>query len=205
MQVILKYFPQLSDIQKKQFHQLKNLYEFWNRRVNVISRKDIQHLYTHHVLHSLSITKVMEFAAGNSVLDIGTGGGFPGIPLAIFFPESNFHLVDSIAKKIRVVDDIVEQLGLENVTSQRNRAEDVEGQFDFVVSRGVTNTMDLYSWSKKLIKQRATSKGGRLVVLKGGNIESELKPLAQRAMIYPISKMYKESFFEDKFVVEVVV
>ena len=151
VQDIFQYFPNLSTEQQKQFEALDELYRFWNAQINVVSRKDIDMLYEHHVLHSLSIAKVLEFLPGETVLDVGTGGGFPGIPLAILFPEVNFHLVDSIGKKIKVVQGVAEALGLKNVQATHCRAEDIDGEFEFIVSRAVTRLLPFYGWVKKKI------------------------------------------------------
>ncbi len=203
-QLISEYFPELSDVQNQKIKRLFPLYEKWNAQINVISRKDLEQLYLHHVLHSLSIAKVIQFAPDTNVLDIGTGGGFPGIPLAIFFPEVRFHLVDSIGKKIKVVENIIEELELKNATAQWTRAEEVAGQYHFVVSRAVSYLKTLFTWSQKKISEEQfnTLKNG-LLVLKGGDIQDELQALDVPATIYPISDYFKEEFFHEKFVVHV--
>ena len=208
MTEIIKYFPKLTDEQQAQFTQLMPLYKDWNEKINVISRKDIDNLYLHHILHSLAIVKIMTFKDGANILDLGTGGGFPGIPLAILYPSVNFTLVDSTAKKIRVVQEVVDVLGLKNVTAIHTRVEDIKNvQFDFVVTRAVTSLDQLLRWSYKLIKkqhQHALPNG--ILALKGGNtIREEIKALGkgQYAEINFIQKFFKEAYFEDKAVVYV--
>jgi 16S rRNA (guanine527-N7)-methyltransferase len=207
MTEILKYFPNLTVEQQAQFTELMPLYKDWNEKINVISRKDIDNLYLHHVLHSLAIVKVMQFKDGANILDLGTGGGFPGIPLAIMYPSVNFTLVDSTAKKIRVVEEVVTALGLKNVTAIQTRVEDIKNvQFDFVVTRAVTSLDQLLRWSFKLIKkqhQHALPNG--ILALKGGNIREEIKAMGkgQYAEINFIQKFFKEAYFEDKAVVYV--
>ena len=201
MDRILKYFPNLSNKQKEQFAQLGPLYAEWNERINVISRKDIEALYLRHVLHSLGIAKVQPFLPGSRVLDIGTGGGFPGIPLAILFPETEFVLVDSIGKKIKVVSEVAQGLGLENVKSVHGRAEKQKGQFDFVVSRAVTNMSDFVKWTRnKFSKESRHPLANGILYLKGGDLQEELKPFP-KARIYPLSEYFIEDFFETKKVV----
>lgn len=207
MTEILKYFPNLTDDQKEHFTQLLPLYKDWNEKINVISRKDIDNLYLHHILHSLAIVKVMAFKDGANILDLGTGGGLPGIPLAILYPAVNFTLVDSTAKKIRVVQEVVTALGLKNVTAIHTRVEDIKNvQFDFVVTRAVTTLDQLLRWSYKLIKkqhQHALPNG--ILALKGGNVREEIKAMGkgQYAEINPIQKYFKEAYFEEKVVVYV--
>jgi 16S rRNA (guanine527-N7)-methyltransferase len=201
MDRILNYFPHLSSTQKEQFSELGPLYAEWNERINVISRKDIEALYLRHVLHSLGIAKVQVFLPGSRVLDIGTGGGFPGIPLAIMFPETKFVLVDSIGKKIKVVGEIARELRLENVEAVHGRAEKQQGQFDFIVSRAVTNMSDFVKWTRnKFLKENRHPLPNGILYLKGGDLSEELKPF-QKARIYSLSDYFEEDFFETKKVV----
>ena len=201
MDEILKYFPNLTDIQKEQFEKLDFLYHDWNEKINVISRKDIDALYTKHVLHSLGIAKIMKFEPGTYVLDVGTGGGFPGIPLAILFPETRFHLIDIIAKKIKVVQGVVDALELKNVKAEQLRAENVKGDFDFIVSRAVTNMPDFVSWVKTKIKKnnKHEFKNG-ILYLKGGDLTEELKDFP-KATEYNLADFFEDEFFETKKVV----
>lgn len=200
MDLILKYFPELTDLQKDQFTQLQGLYADWNERINVVSRKDIENIYERHVLHSLAIAKVVSFKKGTSILDVGTGGGFPGIPLAILFPESNFHLVDSIGKKIKVVNAVSESLGLTNVKGQHARAEEIKDEYDFVVSRAVTRLVKFYPWVRRNFSPRSKHKlKNGLLCLKGGDLleevqESRLKKIAT----HKLSDHFEEEFFETK-------
>lgn len=201
MEEILKQFPDLTEIQKLQFKKLYGLYQDWNSKINVISRKDIDELYIKHVLHSLAIAKIQKFEAGSSVLDVGTGGGFPGIPLAILFPETHFYLIDVIAKKIKVVQDVAEILGLKNVKAEQIRAENVKGNFDFIVSRAVTNMPDFVSWIKnKIKKQNNHALKNGILYLKGGDLTEELKDFP-KAIQFPISDFFSDDFFETKKVV----
>jgi len=201
MEEILKYFPNLTDIQKEQFAQLDFLYHDWNAKINVISRKDIDELYTKHILHSLGIAKIIKFEPGTYVLDVGTGGGFPGIPLAILFPETRFFLIDVIAKKIKVVQAVAEALELKNVKAEQLRAELVKGDFDFIVSRAVTNMPDFVSWVKDKIKKKSKHelKNG-ILYLKGGDLTEELKDF-QKATEYNLADYFEDEFFETKKVV----
>lgn len=201
MDEILKYFPDLTDIQIEQFQKLDFLYHDWNEKINVISRKDIDALYTKHVLHSLGIAKIMKFEPGATVLDVGTGGGFPGIPLAILFPETRFYLIDVIAKKIKVVQGVVDALELKNVKAEQKRAELVKGDFDFIVSRAVTNMPDFVSWIYDKIKKqhKHTLKNG-ILYLKGGDLTEELKDFP-KATLYDLSAIFEDEFFETKKVV----
>ena len=201
MDSILKHFPDLTLVQKQQFKSLQQLYEDWNSKINVISRKDIDELFTRHVLHSLAIAKVQKFEPGTYVLDVGTGGGFPGIPLAIMFPETRFYLIDVILKKINVVKAIAESLDLKNVKAEQMRAENVKGDFDFIVSRAVTNMPDFVSWVKLKIKktQKHELKNG-ILYLKGGDLSEELKDFP-KATEYNIADFFEEDFFETKKVV----
>ena len=201
MEEILKYFPNLTDIQKNQFQNLELLYCDWNAKINVISRKDIDELYTKHVLHSLAIAKIQPFESGTYILDVGTGGGFPGIPLAILFPETRFYLIDVILKKINVVKAVAESLGLTNVKAEQIRAENVKGDFDFIVSRAVTNMPDFVIWVKDKIKKtnKHALKNG-ILYLKGGDLTEELKDFP-KAKEYNIAAFFDNDFFETKKVV----
>ena len=201
MDEILKYFPDLTDIQKEQFVKLDFLYHDWNEKINVISRKDIDALYTKHILHSLGIAKIINFEPGTYVLDVGTGGGFPGIPLAILFPETRFHLIDIIAKKIKVVQAVADGLELKNVKAEQLRAENVKGDFDFIVSRAVTNMPDFVSWVKTKIKKnnKHELKNG-ILYLKGGDLTEELKDFP-KATEYNLADFFEDEFFETKKVV----
>ncbi|MBC7643130.1 MAG: 16S rRNA (guanine(527)-N(7))-methyltransferase RsmG [Flavobacterium sp.] len=201
MDEILKHFPDLTDVQIDQFQKLEELYNDWNSKINVISRKDIAELYTKHVLHSLAIAKIQPFEPGTYVLDVGTGGGFPGIPLAILFPETRFYLIDIILKKINVVNAVVECLGLKNVKAEQLRAENVKGDFDFIVSRAVTNMPDFVSWIKDKIKKinKHRLKNG-ILYLKGGDLSQELASFP-KANEYNILDFFKNEFFETKKVV----
>ncbi|HQV35296.1 MAG TPA: 16S rRNA (guanine(527)-N(7))-methyltransferase RsmG [Flavobacterium sp.] len=201
MEEIIKYFPNLSENQLLRFKKLEELYHVWNAKINVISRKDIDELYIKHVLHSLGIAKVMEFQPKTTVLDVGTGGGFPGIPLAILFPETRFYLIDVIAKKIKVVNEVVIALGLENVKAEQIRAENVKGDFDFIVSRAVTNMPDFVSWiNDKIKKQQKHELKNGVLYLKGGDLTEELKDFP-KATQYNLSDYFSEDFFETKKVV----
>ena len=201
MEFILKYFPELTEVQINQFQQLEVLYHDWNSKINVISRKDIDQLYVKHVLHSLAIAKIQKFEPGTYVLDVGTGGGFPGIPLAILFPETRFYLIDVILKKINVVKAVAESLELKNVKAEQIRAENVKGDFDFIVSRAVTNMPDFVSWIKDKIKkqQKHELKNG-ILYLKGGDLREELASFSN-AKEYNISDFFEDDFFETKKVV----
>jgi len=202
MQQILKYFPNLSERQKEQLQQLDALYHDWNAKINVISRKDIDNLYEHHVLHSLGIAQYINFRAGTTVMDLGTGGGFPGIPLAIMFPEVKFHLVDSTKKKILVCDEVIKGLGLQNVTTRWCRAEEEKGKFDFVVSRAVMPLADLVKICRKNVaKECHNALPNGLICLKGGELESETYPMKNSVEIVPLSDYFSEPFFETKKVV----
>jgi len=201
MEFILKYFPELTEVQISQFQQLEALYHDWNSKINVISRKDIDQLYVKHVLHSLAIAKIQKFEPGTYVLDVGTGGGFPGIPLAILFPDTRFYLIDVILKKINVVKAVAESLELKNVKAEQIRAENVKGDFDFIVSRAVTNMPDFVSWIKDKIKkqQKHELKNG-ILYLKGGDLTEELASFPN-AKEYNISDFFEDDFFETKKVV----
>ena len=201
MKIITKYFPDLSDEQITQFTQLEILYKDWNAQINVISRKDIDALYLKHVLHSLGVAKVISFQPNTKILDVGTGGGFPGIPLAILFPQCEFVLVDAIGKKIKVVNEIVDRLGLQNVKAYHQRAEEVEGQFDFVVTRAVTRIKKFIPWVKGKLSPESTHeiKNG-ILFLKGGDLEEEIAESQKKVTIYPLSNYFTEDFFETKVV-----
>lgn len=200
---IFTYFPNLSAEQKKQFEQLEELYRFWNAQINVVSRKDIDMLYQHHVLHSLSIAKIVSFLPGEKVLDVGTGGGFPGIPLAILFPDTSFHLVDSIGKKIKVVHEVAQALGLKNVQASHMRAEEVQGSVDFVISRAVTQLKDFYPWVRaKLRKGGKNTLANGVLYLKGGDLTEELAAANLKGIQqFSIAKFFSEDFFQTKYVV----
>jgi 16S rRNA (guanine527-N7)-methyltransferase len=200
MDIINKYFRSLTDAQNQQFLQLSSLYEKWNAKINVISRKDISKLYTNHILHSLAIAKVIQFKEGTKVLDLGTGGGFPGIPLAIFFPETDFILLDSIGKKIKVVNEISNALGLENVQTLNDRAENLEEKFDFIVSRAVANISEFRKWVHgRFNKKNKNMMDNGIIYLKGGDITAEFQGISCRE--YNISDFFEESYFKTKKVV----
>jgi 16S rRNA (guanine527-N7)-methyltransferase len=201
MLLIQKYFPHLTDIQLKQFKALQGLYEDWNSQINVISRKDIEALYLRHVLHSLSIAKLIQFKSGSKILDIGTGGGFPGVPLAILFPDVTFHLVDSINKKLKVVNGVSDSLGLENIYTTHARAESIQGHYDFIISRAVTNMTDFVGWIKnRVAKKSVHSIKNGILYLKGGDLSEELKPFT-KATQYDLNTYFEEDFFETKKIV----
>ena len=204
MDILLKYFPDLTEDQIEKFAKLGPLYEDWNEKINVISRKDMEHFYEKHVLHSLGIAKVMKFEPGTKVLDIGTGGGFPGIPLAIMFPEVHFHLVDSIGKKITVVKDVAKQLKLTNVEAQQARAESLVRKYDFVVSRAVTRFANFYPWVKgKFKKEDFNEFPNGIFLLKGGEVEEEMEERLVSYVVYHLDDYYEEEFFDTKKVVYV--
>ncbi|UMB52729.1 16S rRNA (guanine(527)-N(7))-methyltransferase RsmG [Lutibacter sp. A64] len=203
MKTLLNYFTDITETQKEQFYKLEELYKFWNAQINVISRKDIDELYTKHVLHSLGIAKVQAFNPESKVLDVGTGGGFPGIPLAILFPETDFYLVDSIGKKIKVVNEVATALKLKNVKAEQIRAENVKGEFDFIVSRAVTKMDDFVKWTRKKIakKQQHQLKNG-ILYLKGGDLTDELANFSN-ATLYNLTDYFDDEFFETKKVVHI--
>lgn len=204
MELLLRYFPDLTAGQQQKFRELEKLYRDWNEKINLISRKDIDHLYERHILHSLAIARVVRFKSMTSILDVGTGGGFPGIPLAIYFPEVKFHLIDSIGKKIMVVKDIAEKLDLQNVKAEQIRAEQVQDQYDFVVSRAVTRLKPFYGWVRdKFLKGGFNDLDNGILYLKGGELEEELKELGKKARVYDLSEFFQEEFFETKKVVYV--
>ncbi|MFN3999772.1 16S rRNA (guanine(527)-N(7))-methyltransferase RsmG [Algoriphagus sp.] len=201
-ELILSYFPNLSENQIAQFEKLQELYEDWNSKINVISRKDMDKFYVHHVLHSLGIAKVMAFQPGTKVLDIGTGGGFPGVPLAILFPDTHFHLVDSIGKKISVVKDVAKQLKLTNVEAQQARAEELVRKYDFVISRAVTQMVNFYPWVKGKIKKEDFNEfQNGILYLKGGDVDEEMEALDKSYVVYHLEDYFKEEFFQTKKVV----
>lgn len=204
MELITKYFPNLTETQKNQYTALYDLYIDWNSKINVISRKDITNLYEHHVLHSLGIARFIQFSPNTNIMDLGTGGGFPGIPLAILFPEVKFHLVDSIGKKVRVANEVANAIGLKNVTFKHCRAEEEKGQFDFVVSRAVMPLTDLLKIINKNIsnKSQNTLPNG-LICLKGGELEKETLPVKNKTILYDLKDEFSEEFFETKKVVYV--
>lgn len=200
--LIFKYFHNLSDKQRDQFSQLQELYSYWNNQINVISRKDIDQLYERHVLHSLGIAKVLSFLPGEKVLDVGTGGGFPGIPLAILFPETDFHLVDSIGKKIKVVQEVAKALELNNVCASHSRAEQVTEKVDFVVSRAVTRLKDFYPWvQNKFNKQSKNKLPNGILYLKGGDLQEELAEAGLPVTQYYLRDYFEEEFFDTKQVI----
>ena len=204
MEIILKYFPDLTEAQKQQFAALYDLYTDWNAKINVISRKDIENLYEHHVLHSLGIAKVIRFTPGTRMMDLGTGGGFPGIPLAILFPEVKFHLVDSIGKKVRVATEVANSIGLKNVTVRHARDEEEKQLFDFVVSRAVMPLADLLKIIRKNIaSEQHNAMPNGLICLKGGELANEAMPFKNKTMMYDLKDYFEEEFFETKKVVYV--
>ncbi len=205
MQIILNYFTDLSPKQTEQLAALQDVYNDWNSKINVISRKDIDALYEKHVLHSLSIAAITSFVAGTQIVDIGTGGGFPGIPLAIFFPEVQFHLVDSIGKKLTVVKEVAAAIGLTNVTTQHIRAEEIKKRkFDYAVSRAVAPLKDLWRWSKPLLKKGNTQQlVNGLICLKGGDLAKEVQESETRPNVYEIEQIFKEDSFKEKYILHV--
>ncbi|HEY1023681.1 MAG TPA: 16S rRNA (guanine(527)-N(7))-methyltransferase RsmG [Sphingobacteriaceae bacterium] len=201
--IIYHYFPDLTEKQRDQFNKLDELYRFWNSQINVISRKDIDMLYLHHILHSLAIAKVIHFRSDERVMDVGTGGGFPGIPLAILFPETNFHLVDSIGKKIKVVAEVAKGIGLTNVRSTHARAEQIDENFDFIISRAVTQLKDFYPWVRgKFEAMSKNSLKNGVLYLKGGDLQQEFKESGiKNIQQLPINQYFNEDFFETKYVI----
>jgi len=199
MEIILKYFTGLTEQQKEQFASLSGLYNDWNEKINVISRKDIGSLFEKHVLHSLAIGKVLKFRKGTRIFDVGTGGGFPGIPLAILFPETNFYLIDSIGKKIKVVNSIAQSLGLKNVEAEQIRAEEVDKKFDFVVSRAVSDFPSFVSLVRNNIKKtQINALPNGILYLKGGDFEDEIRPFSKRIFIHELSQLFDEDYFSTK-------
>ena len=202
--LIVKYFPDITPAQQEQFARLQELYTFWNNQINVVSRKDIDLLYERHVLHSLGIAKVMPFMPGENVLDVGTGGGFPGIPLAILFPETSFHLVDSIGKKIKVVNEVAAALGLANVKGTHARAEEIKEKFDFVVSRAVTQLKDFYPWVRGKFSKTTTNKlASGILYLKGGDLTQEIAESGLAVQQFYLKDYFEEEFFDTKQVIYV--
>ncbi len=206
MDIILNYFPHLSDTQKEQFAALYDLYTDWNSKINVISRKDIGNLYEHHVLHSLGIAKMLTFRPGTSVMDLGTGGGFPGIPLAIYFPEVSFHLIDGTGKKIKVADEVAKAIGLTNVTTRHCRGEEEKQTFDFVVSRAVMPLTDLLKIVRKNIKkEQHNSYPNGVICLKGGEVEGEIQSIKKSAVVTDLKDYFKEPYFATKKIIYVTI
>lgn len=205
VQIIFNYFPNLSNVQKQQFEALQELYRDWNEKINVISRKDLDNLYVNHVLHSLGIAKVVSFRQGAKILDVGTGGGFPGIPLAILHPDSHFHMVDSIGKKITVVSEVSKSLNLINVEPEKIRVEEIKGRkYDFVVSRAVTRMKEFYGWVRnKVSEENKHEIENGILYLKGGDLEEEMSELKKPYSLYSLSDFFEEDFFETKKVVYV--
>ena len=204
MEILTKYFSEFTEKQIEQFSALKNLYAGWNEKINVISRKDIDNFYEHHVLHSLSIATQFNFPDGYEIMDLGSGGGFPGIPLAIFFPEVNFHLVDSINKKLKVANEIAVAVGLTNITTQHTRAEEIKNKkFDVVISRAVAPLKNLWYWSKTLLKKKPIDEPKKisgLVSLKGGDLSKEISESGLRPKAWEIEKIFEENFFKEKYI-----
>lgn len=202
MQIIEKYFPHLTDVQKQQFGKLESLYREWNDKINVISRKDIDHLYEHHVLHSLAIAQSIRFKDGTRILDLGTGGGFPGIPLAILFPNCQFKVIDGTGKKIRVATEVANAIGLKNIVAEHLRGEDEKGTYDFIVSRAVMPLPELFRLVRKNIsKENNNALPNGIITLKGGNLEEELKPFKKIVDIMPIAEWFDEEWFKEKNVI----
>lgn len=202
MDLIRKYFPGLTGKQEAQFSKLDELYRFWNAQINLISRKDIDNLYIHHILHSLALARVITFAPGAKIMDVGTGGGFPGIPLAIMFPDVQFHLVDSIGKKIKVVNEVSAALELTNVTAEHSRVELVKDRYDFIVSRAVTTLPEFYGWVQgKFSKQKLHKVQNGIFYLKGGDLSNEIEPFKKRVTVFSISDFFAEDYFETKKIV----
>lgn len=202
MEIIKKYFPSITDTQAEQFAQLEPLYNDWNAKINVISRKDIQNLYEHHVLHSLGIAKIINFKPGTKILDLGTGGGFPGIPLAIMFPDTEFHLVDSIGKKVRVANEVATAIGLKNVRFSHSRVEDIKDKYDFVVTRAVMPMIDLVKVSRKnLAKEMKNGLPNGIIALKGGELDREIATMKNICTTWELSEFFEEEYFETKKVV----
>jgi 16S rRNA (guanine527-N7)-methyltransferase len=204
MKLILKYFPEITSLQIRQFNLLPGLYNDWNSKINVISRKDIDYLEERHILHALSIAKIFKPLKGTTFIDVGTGGGFPGIPLAIMFPDSNFHLVDSIGKKILVVQDIIDKLGLTNVKAEKLRVEELNTKYDFIISRAVTELPVFYKWTKNMINKNGHNNiSNGIIYLKGGDIENEIKFLKSKTRIFDISDFFSEPFYQTKKIIHI--
>jgi len=199
MDIILKYFPNITPLQKEQFAALKPLYEDWNSKINVISRKDIGNFYLHHVLHSLAIAKFLTFTDGSEIIDVGTGGGFPGIPLSILFPKVHFLLLDSVAKKIKVVKSVIQEIDLQNAEAEQNRAENYKGKFDFIVSRAVTSLPDFFKQTRHLVAlQQKNAVPNGILYLKGGNIDREIASFRKKAFTTHLNQWFDETFFDTK-------
>jgi 16S rRNA (guanine527-N7)-methyltransferase len=199
MKIIKKYFPSITEQQSAQLQELQKVYQYWNSKINVISRKDIDHLYERHVLHSLAIAKIIEFVPNTQIIDIGTGGGFPGIPLAILFPECHFHLIDSIAKKIKVVNEVAHAIELKNIHAEQIRAEKVKSKYDFVISRAVTSLPLFYNWVKgKINKKSINELPNGIIYLKGGDLTEEIKKFNPTVKVFNINQHFEEPFFETK-------
>lgn len=204
MEIITKYFPNITELQAEQFAQLEVLYNDWSSKINVISRKDIHNLYEHHVLHSLGIAKLINFRPDTNIMDLGTGGGFPGIPLAILFPEANFHLVDSIGKKVRVAQEVATAIGLQNVRFSHARAEEIKDKYDFVVTRAVMSMVDLIKIARKNIaKEQHNALPNGIIALKGGELDGEIAAVKNIAAVWPLNDYFEEEYFETKKVVHV--
>ncbi|MDE3211864.1 MAG: 16S rRNA (guanine(527)-N(7))-methyltransferase RsmG [Bacteroidota bacterium] len=208
MDILQKYFTDFTSEQTRQFEALKNLYQEWNEKINVISRKDMEEFYLHHVLHSLSLAAVFDFRPGSRVLDLGTGGGFPGVPLAIFFPKVHFHLVDSIAKKLKVVEEVAAATGIRNITVSHARVESLrDPSYEVVVSRAVAPLKDLWKWSKPLLKKKIPAGdliASGLICLKGGDLAEEISQSGTRPRVFEIEKIFEEPYFREKFIVQVL-
>lgn len=205
METILKYFADFTPHQLQQFEALEELYKEWNEKINVVSRKDIDSIYLHHVLHSLTIAAVANFKEGMEIIDIGCGGGFPGVPLAIFFPEVKFHLVDSIGKKLKVVEGVCEAAGITNITTQHTRAEDIKGRkFHFAVSRAVAPLKELWQWASPLVRKGHTAElPNGLICLKGGDLHQEISESLTRPKMLPIYDIFNEEYFQEKYLIHV--
>jgi len=202
MQIIHKYFPSLNFYQIESFEILDELYKSWNSKINLISRKDVENLYERHILHSLAIAKFIHFKSGTKILDVGTGGGFPGIPLAILFPDVDFYLIDSVAKKIKVVNSIANELGLKNVKSEQIRLENLNRRFDFIVSRAVTNLPVFCDWAKNKISKKGFNEiPNGILYLKGGDVSEEIKKTHKKYSLYPLNKYFEEEFFSTKYLI----
>ncbi|MGZ5244237.1 MAG: 16S rRNA (guanine(527)-N(7))-methyltransferase RsmG [Bacteroidia bacterium] len=202
VEIITKYFPDLNPLQIKQYEELGLVFPQWNDKINLISRKDVENLYERHILHSLGIAKVINFTMGTQILDVGTGGGFPGIPLAIMFPEVAFTLVDSIGKKIKVVQEVAKALELKNVRAYHARAEEIPGKFDFITGRAVTDINAFYGWVRNKIKtKQQNGLPNGILYLKGGDMTEELAPFRKRAQVFPLDQYFEEEFFQTKAVV----
>jgi 16S rRNA (guanine527-N7)-methyltransferase len=202
IEAIFSYFPDLTELQREQFSRLLPLYQEWNAKINVISRKDIENLYINHVLHSLGIAKMTSLKSGAEILDVGTGGGFPGIPLAILFPQAQFHLIDSIGKKIAVVNNVAQGVGLKNVRAEQIRAEQVKGEYDFIVSRAVTRLKEFYGWVQRKVKKESRHElYNGILYLKGGDLDEEMAELRKPHQIFELNTVFKEEFFDTKKIV----